>query len=276
MKRIFLLLLTVIAVSSCGPEAYHMLYDMHYPGEAGFVLDNKTMSIVYLDDGIKRDSLYMSNLAQGFAAGIEKQYFGSDESVPVFSLPKDPAGNYASKDTLINLMLETDSDVLFLFDSPTISAGRDSLRGRSYLYVYDALNQKRDSVVAILMDHQIPSGDIELEGVSNYGMQVTGLFANDVRREYYTFMCYNDNAWINSLVDFLQGDWTKAMDAWLKFVADDRNIEKQSCAAYNLSVACYLLEDYPLALEWLDKCQGYYPLTQAATFRRKLITAPGL
>ena len=51
MKRLFVILLTLAALCACTPQAYTLLYDMHYPGEAGFVLENKTMSVVYLNDG---------------------------------------------------------------------------------------------------------------------------------------------------------------------------------------------------------------------------------
>ena len=66
MKRFFLLFLALAVLSSCAPQAYSLLYDMHYPGEAGFVLENKTMSVVYLNDGKRQDTTYVNSLATGW------------------------------------------------------------------------------------------------------------------------------------------------------------------------------------------------------------------
>ena len=154
MKRIFLFVLTLAALSSCAPQAYSLLYDMHYPGEAGFVLENKTMTVVYLNDGRRQDTTYVNSLASGFAKGLEREYFNSEEAVPVLSVPKDPKGVYYSRDSLVSLMMATDADVLFLFDSPVLTTSRDSLQAQSYLYVYDGLDRKRDSVIAITLNRK--------------------------------------------------------------------------------------------------------------------------
>ena len=251
MKRLILILSAVLTLSSCAPEKYSLLYKMRYPGEAGFVLGNKTMSIVYLDNGVKNDSLYVSDLAQGFAKGLEKVYFGGEEAIPVFCLAKDAAGRYASKDTLVNLLMDTGSDVMFLFDSQS-------------LYVYDSMNPQRDSVVAVVMDHSIDAAD--------YGVKVSSLFTDKESLEAYSVYYYeNSDTWVNALFYADQGEWVKAMDIWMKILANTDNIEKQSCAAYNLATACYMLEDYDLATEWLDASDGYYKLTNDDSLRRRIL-----
>ena len=46
-------------------------------------------------------------------------------------------------------------------------------------------------------------------------------------------------------------DWKGAMDIWIDLL-DTGDMLKRSCAEYDIAVACYMLGDYPLAIEWLD------------------------
>ena len=271
MKRIFVLFLALAVLSSCAPQAYSLLYDMHYPGEAGFVLENKTMSVVYLNDGNRQDTTYVNNLATGFAKGLERQYFNSEEAVPVISVPKDPKGVYYSKDSLVNLIMATDADVLFLFDSPRLTTSRDSLLASSYLYVYDGLDRKRDSVIAITLNKKYLNNAAFQSAVQAYGSSVAGLFARDVRKEYFSIIYYDySDSWINALIDASDSKWEEAMDTWMKIISNTSNVEQKACAAYNMAVGCYLMDDYNLALEWLQQSEKLYPISLQSGLKQKI------
>ncbi len=271
MKRFFLLFLALAVLSSCAPQAYSLLYDMHYPGEAGFVLENKTMSVVYLNDGKRQDTTYVNSLAKGFAKGLERQYFNSEEAVPVISVPKDPKGVYYSKDSLVSLIMATGADVLFLFDSPRITTSRDSLLASSYLYVYDGLDKKRDSVIAITLNKRYINNASLQTAVASYGTNLSGMFARDVRKEYYSLIYYDysDN-WVSALLSAADSKWDDAMDKWMNIISGSSNAEQKACAAYNMAVGCYLMEEYALALEWIQQSEKYYPISLSTGLKQKI------
>ena len=271
MKRFFLFFLTIAALSSCAPQAYSLLYDMHYPGEAGFILENKTMSVVYLNDGNRQDTTYVNSLATGFAKGLEREYFNSEEAVPVISVPKDPKGVYYAKDSLISLMMATEADVLFLFDSPRLSQSRDSLQATSYLYVYDGLDRKRDSVIAITLNRKYLNNSNLQRSVQTYGNNVAGLFARDVRKEYYSLIYYDySDEWITALINAADSKWEDAMNQWMNIISSTSNVEQKACASYNMAVGCYLLEDYNLAMEWLEQSDKFYPISLSSGLKQKI------
>ena len=271
MKRILVLFLALAVLNSCAPQAYSLLYDMHYPGEAGFVLENKTMSVVYLNDGRAQDTTYVHSLATGFAKGLELQYVNSEEAVPVISVPKDPRGVYYSKDSLVNLIMATDADVLFLFDSPRLVSSRDSLMATSYLYVYDGLDRKRDSVIAITLNKNYLNNSSLQRAVEAYGANVSGLFARDVRKEFYSLIYYDySDEWISALISAADSKWDEAMDRWMRIISSSSNAEQKACAAYNMAVGCYLMEDYGLALEWIEQSEKFYPISLTPGLKQKI------
>ena len=271
MKRFFLFFLALAVLSSCAPQGYTMLYDMHYPGEAGFVLENKTMSVVYLNDGVRQDTTYVNSLATGFAKGLERQYFNSEEAIPVISVPKDPKGVYYSKDSLVNLMMATEADVLFLFDSPRLTSSRDSLLATSYLYVYDGLDRKRDSVIAITLNKKYLNNASLQTAVASYGSNLSGMFARDVRKEYFSLIYYDySDDWISALISANDSKWDEAMDKWMDIISNTTNAEQKACAAYNMAVGCYLTEEYNLALEWLEQSEKNYPISLTAGLKQKI------
>ena len=270
MKRLFVILLTLAALCACTPQAYTLLYDMHYPGEAGFVLENKTMSVVYLNDGNRQDSLYVSSLANGLVKGLEAEYFQSEEAIPVFSVPKNRTGVYHAKDSLVNLMVQTDADVLFLLDSPTLRTSRDSVTAISNLYVYDGLDKKRDSVIVVPLSRKYPArADLQASATS-YDAAVAGLFTNEVRKEYYSIVYYDTyNTWVRALMKAVDSDWEGAMEIWMEILSGKATDEEKACAAYNMALGCYMLENYPLALEWLDRSDKYQPISLNSFLRTK-------
>jgi hypothetical protein len=270
MKRFLVILLTLAALCACTPQAYTLLYDMHYPGEAGFVLENKTMSVVYLNDGNRQDSIYVSSLANGLVKGLEKEYFQSDEAIPVFSVPKNRSGVYHAKDSLVSLMVKTDADVLFLFDSPTLRTSQGTVTATSNLYVYDGLDKKRDSVIVVPLTRQYPSRDNIQTAAASYGASIASLFTNDVRREYYSIIYYDTSeSWVRALMKAADTDWEGAMEIWMEILSGKASDEQKACAAYNMALGCYMLEDYGLALEWLDRSDKYQPISLNSYLRTK-------
>ena len=70
--------------------------------------------------------------------------------------------------------------------------------------------------------------------------------------EVYSIAYYDSSKWYEGLVRADQYDWKGAMDIWIGLL-DSKDMMKRSAAEYNIAVACYMLGDYHLALEWLDR-----------------------
>ena len=154
-------LLSLMMLVSCGPMSYLMRVELRYPSKSGLELGNKTFSVAYLDDGKHEDSLFIASVADGFAQRLESEYFGGEMRIPVYNVEKNPGGDYSSRDSVLNILMETGSDVVFVFDSPDISdislsapqkVGSPAVRDSAYLvkgsmmyslalYVYDSMNK---------------------------------------------------------------------------------------------------------------------------------------
>ena len=167
--------------------------------------------------------------------------------------------------------MATDADVLFLFDSPRITTSRDSLLASSYLYVYDGLDKKRDSVIAITLNKRYLNNASLQTAVASYGANLSGMFARDIRKEYYSLIYYDysDN-WVSALLSAADSKWDDAMNKWMNIISGTSNAEQKACAAYNMAVGCYLMEEYALALEWIQQSEKYYPISLTTGLKQKI------
>ena len=69
-----------------------------------------------------------------------------------------------------------------------------------------------------------------------------------------------------------QYDWKGAMDIWLEFLST-KDMMKKASAEYNIAVACYMLGEFDLALEWLDRSDADNKLPTLSDGLRKRIEA---
>jgi tetratricopeptide (TPR) repeat protein len=57
------------------------------------------------------------------------------------------------------------------------------------------------------------------------------------------------------------GDWSKAMDVWMKYV-NDENTDLAAISCFNMAVGCEMVGEFELALKWMDsvkrKNANYY------------------
>ena len=83
-------------------------------------------------------------------------------------------------------------------------------------------------------------------------------------------------AWQNALFYRINGgfenvgEWKAAIDIWLAEL-DTSDLMKKACAEYNIAVACYMLGDYALALEWLDRSDSDNKMPTLSDAMRKRI-----
>lgn len=252
MNRIYtLLVLSALLLVSCGPSRYAVQVEMRYPSKSGLELAGKIVSVVYLTDGDAEIDGFDASMADGFAYSLENDYGTGEGSVGVYSI-EDKGGQYSHKDTLVNLLMDTGSDVVFLFDRTEISrVGADMLKFSLKLYCFDAMNTAENvySFTGSSM-FEAKGGELQKEGWEA-GCTVAVSFKSQWKHEQYSIVYYDSEKWYDALEKAESYEWKDAMDIWMTFL-DTNDPLKRSSAEYNIAVACYMLGDYALAKEWLE------------------------
>ena len=272
MKRIYYtLVFCIMLVSSCAPSRHAVQVEMRYPSRSGIELAGKIVSVVYLTDGNKEGDEFNANLAVGFAGALEKDYATGEGSVGVYSL-KDLGGIYSQKDTLVNLLMDTGSDVVFLFDKADIVQSGDELNKFNIkLYCFDAMN-KVENVHRFVGSKVV---NVKTENIAkeaeNAGEVIAGSFMSQWKHEQYSIVYYENEKWYDALIRAEAYDWKGAMEIWMNLLSSS-DMLKKSCAEYNIAVACYMLGDYQLATEWLDQSDKDNKLPLSEALRKRIDT----
>ena len=304
-KIIVAIALACLFVASCAPLKHAVHVEMRHPSKSGVDLAGKDISVVFLETGNTTANAFSEGMADGFAYTLEQDYGTGEGSVGIYRMPMSSGGNYASKDSLFNILMDTGADVVFLFDTVrlgTIVIGgatrvaspqsadssyisRSTMPYTMKLFCFDGMDQKEQvktfggtSVARpdIYSDGKKSSGelmkkamkDIDKEGW-NAGVLVAESFKSQWKHEQYSIVYYETERWYNALLRAEQYDWKGAMDIWLELL-DSRDIMKRSCAEFNISVACYMLGDYRLASQWLDRSDEDNKLPISDAMRKRI------
>lgn len=272
MKRIYaLLFLCSLLVSACGPSRHAVQVEMRYPSKSGIDLFGKVVSVVYVTDGNETGDTFNSSMAEGFAVELEKDYGTGEGSVGVYRL-QDRGGSYSQKDTLINLLMDTGCDVVFVFDKVGVQGvGENTFKFNIKLYCFDAMN-KDEKVFSFIGNDvvNVASDDLSKEA-NNTGEIVAETFKSQWKHEQYSIVYYENEKWYDALLRAENYDWKGAMDIWMAQLSTN-DLYKRSCAEYNIAVACYMLGDYDLATEWLDRSDQDNMLPVSDAMRKRINT----
>ena len=279
--------LALMMFAACAPSKYTMHLETRYPSKSGLDLLGKNVSVIYLENGTDFKDGFSASMAESLAYNLEKDYGTGEGSVGVFRMSKSEGGNYASKDTLFNLLMDTGSDLVFLID--TVRFGEMTVGGPSKvayasvpdsstvnlgsipfnlrMYSYDAMNESEDvksfGGTAIAQPEVYSNGSLSSEqlkaGAYNAlpaegwaaGEMLSKSFASQWKVEGYSIIYFDSPKWIAAAEKADQLDWKGAMDVWFELL-DSKDVLKRSSAAYNIALSCYMLGDYKLAKEWLN------------------------
>lgn len=290
----------LVALQSCDPQAFSMNVEMRYPSSSGMSIDGKSVAVVYLNEDSAKDSVFNECLANGFASAIEKNYFNGAEAVNLYKMPKVGGGVYSNADTLINLIVDTGCDIVFLFDAPEfgnvqIKEQKTSTSGTYYpvsvpvaikLYGFDSLSGS--DTVRVWTGTRMLSANMESSlgrqaaadslwnrigsSAENLGEVSARTFAPVWKEETYTFIYYESpEAWLTAAQYASDYKWNEAMKVWISLL-DTNNTMKRSCAEYNIATACFLMGDNELALKWLNSSDEDYPISLSKTLRKRIQT----
>ena len=288
----------LVALQSCDPQAFSMNVEMRYPSSSGMSIDGKSVAVVYLNEDSAKDSVFNECLANGFASAIEKNYFNGAEAVNLYKMPKVVGGVYSNADTLINLIVDTGCDIVFLFDAPEfgnvqIKEQKTSTSGTYYpvsvpvavkLYGFDSLSGS--DTVRVWTGTRMLSANMEASlgrqaaadslwnrigsSAENLGEVSARTFAPVWKEETYTFIYYESpEAWLAAAQYASDYKWNEAMKVWISLL-DTNNPMKRSCAEYNIATACFLMGDNELALKWLNSSDEDYPISLSKTLLKRI------
>ena len=288
----------LVALQSCDPQAFSMNVEMRYPSSSGMSIDGKSVAVVYLNEDSAKDSVFNECLANGFASAIEKNYFNGAEAVNLYKMPKVGGGGYSNADTLINLIVDTGCDIVFLFDAPEfgnvqIKEQKTSTSGTYYpvsvpvavkLYGFDSLSGS--DTVRVWTGTRMLSANMEASlgrqaaadslwnrigsSAENLGEVSARTFAPVWKEETYTFIYYESpEAWLTAAQYASDYKWNEAMKVWISLL-DTNNPMKRSCAEYNIATACFLMGDNELALKWLNSSDEDYPISLSKTLLKRI------
>lgn len=260
-----------LALASCSPSAYLLDLESRAPSESGHSLAGKSMSVVYLESKDGSDSLFNNRVADALALALENEFFDGEEAVKVYNLPKEPDGNYASRDTASTYIMLLDTDVVMMLDTPEFGEknSRNLIPVVSRLYVYDSMSED-DKVTALTCNTSVSSLNNASRALS-VGSSLASPLKSKWKEENFTLIYYDDfdTSWITAIQHADEMEWPDAIEIWMT-LSKSRNLGKASSAMYNVAVGCYVLQQYDLALEWLDRSDKTYPVSTSKDLRDRI------
>ncbi len=266
----------VVALAACSPQAYVMRLEMRTPSSSGLDLDNKSMAVVYLDNGTYRDSLFNNCFADGLAQGLEKEYFEGKRSIDIYSAYQAEGEDYSSKDSLQSLVMRLNKDVIFLVDQPEFADGEgEKVDCKTEVYVYDSMNAK-DEVKRASVARKVTASDAEGSMLGS-DAQMLGLgtakpFLGSWTPESHSVIYFDgfNEQWERALYLASEMRWEEAREIWME-LAQHRDILQASCAQYDTALACYMMRQYDLALEWLDLSDKTQVVSLSQGLRKRIL-----
>ena len=266
----------VVALAACSPQAYVMRLEMRTPSSSGLDLDNKSMAVVYLDNGTYRDSLFNNCFADGLAQGLEKEYFEGKRSIDIYSAYQAEGEDYSSKDSLQSLVMRLNKDVIFLVDQPEFADGEgEKVDCKTEVYVYDSMNAK-DEVKRASVARKVTASDAEGSMLGSdaqmLGLGIAKPFLGSWTPESHSVIYFDgfNEQWERALYLASEMRWEEAREIWME-LAQHRDILQASCAQYDTALACYMMRQYDLALEWLDLSDKTQVVSLSQGLRKRIL-----
>lgn len=286
MKRYLLILLVpLFALASCGPVTYTLPVEKRTASSGNVDFLGTLPGIVFITQRGDSDSSLLSSLAVGIAERLEADLGLDSGSVPVFSMYADEVD--LSDRTMVEY-LHAAVGVEFLIAADSLGIGEFSVtedEGRAYtqgaflnqttvslpyevrLQVFNSHSEEPvDRVInrdimewTLLSDapltrlRAVEKVDSELENsFRSLGEVMAQRYSPQWETVNKTLFVYDEADWTEACRLAYLFEWEKAMDIWYEKAASP-NIRKAACAAYNLSVACSILEMDDMAAMWMSR-----------------------
>lgn len=267
MRRFLIPLFAFVLMAvSCGPSRHAIHLEMRYPSKSGLDLAGKIVSVVYLENDNEEGNLFNQGMADAFAYALEKDYDTGEGSIGIYRMRSVDGANYATRESMLNLLVDTGADVVFVFDTLKLGnvLGDGSTQFTMSLYSFDAMDKDE-----LVHTYTGSSAAVLSEGAAKSGTTVASSFKSQWKNEQYSLMYFGNEKWYTALDRAEVYDWKGAMDMWMTLLSSNDPL-RRSCAAYNIATACYMLMDYDLALEWLEYSDKTNKLTHSDNLRKRI------
>lgn len=273
MKRATIAIAAALLLAACSPQVYPLYLEVRQPSSSGFNLNRKSMSIVYMEGNNNLDSLFERRAASAMARTLEEDYFDGEEVVGLYSVP---SLDTVTVENMRSLVMDTDKDVVFLLstqmDVPQDTTVAMSIPLKARMYVYDSMGEdKVRSFKGSSVMNVARMQDLE-EKADDVGKTISGRFLSGWKTEsfsYYFFDDFSVDEWVEGIQFANDGAFAKSADVWMTLVKKGSNI-KRACAAYNLAMTFYLMEDYEMSAKWLALAEKMEDLALAPGLRTRL------
>jgi hypothetical protein len=182
---------------------------MRYPSKSGLDLAGKVISVVYMENDDEKGNLFNESMADAFAYNLEKDYGTGEGSIGIYRMRSEEGVEYADFKHMLDLLVDTDADVVFLFDTlqlgPVLSDGTTQFA--MSLYCLDGMD--KDSQVHT---YRGTSAAVLAEGGSKSGTTVSSSFKSQWKNEQYSLMYFDNEKWYKALDRAEAYDWKGAID----------------------------------------------------------------
>ncbi len=272
MKKIGLIIASIAIAWSCSPVAYMIPLEVRTPSSSGLDLGGKNYAVIYQSDSLNVEQEdFQNTFAYEFMNQLVEGNDSPEGSAVYAWRNPDPAS--ASKDSLVNMVIDTGNDVV-IFLKPTnfnSTVGQSGYEFTINLSIYDSMG-KEDQVQQFARTNTVNqklSQENSTTIATKSAKEISQFFTSQWKMQQFTFLYYSTEKWYKAMSAAEQMQWEDAINIWLE-LTNTKNLLKRSSAAYNISVACYLLGEYQLALEWLDRSDKDQPLSLSAGHRKRI------
>lgn len=304
MRKLLLIAICASIFACCAPYTHYFDVEV-YDDENTWELDlkDRTPAVFALYNKDAADSVNLSRAVEGLAQRLEADRQMEAGAIKGYSIPdKDFSGFLTSTDYdssfLNNLMLSTSADLqLFLqdleYDSYIPVSQYDYNTGfeqivmipyNVHFVVYDALVSDiklrkivKDTIyfrcdpTANIQDLYRESIKPRLPEVSyKIGESIAQILSKQWRtQERAIITIHGSGKWSKASELALDFKWREAINIWLP-LTNSQSPKKAAYAAYNIAVACEMIDEFALAGEWIDFALNKYKFQQAVTFKKYL------
>lgn len=317
MRHRFLLFIWVFSAvaalvsGGCGPIPQLLYVERSVAAENPVDFEGKSVSLFVTVDTTEysgseyisfNDSLYMVSMATGIASELEKKFSLNEGAILVFNhYPASWEREY-DMEYIHNLSFVSNSDLVFILDSLTITLPELVLREKtseggysstfagaglySSLKLYDGLTadllqniSRNDTIYWELLTRS----EIREESIINrvnaslgpvtesLGSEIAGTMFPTWREQERILYLFSGDKWWSAYDSATVFKWDDAVEVWLSITEKEDDVVKIAAAAFNLAVASELNGRTALALEWIDVSIENHVLKGAIEYKKYLL-----
>ena len=261
MKKTIIFSVLLSMLLGCGaPQTFSVNLEKRQK-QQGIDLAGKSISVVCTGAGPEEQAVAVS-VGEGFSTALEADYFDGEKGIALFEVDS----LLLTRESILSLLVETGSDVLFVFvptlsePSQTIVDGKaaKSVPCELRLLAYDSLGE--DSVKQYIGKASFvdpaPGPGLSEEGLAasaELGKAAAVRFLSKWQTMQYSFYYRStfQSAWDEATEAVLKMDWKESVAKWMTLL-DAKDAYTRSALEYNIATALHLTGDNKLALKWLE------------------------